>query len=289
MEAKKIFVDLYERNRYKDDCIEIIDRRTIPGLVHHNLIKLCENDPWYINCGWLIFFSIIALYSPYKCFFNSCCIERVFKIRKLVSRRYDLRQAVKRGLYLLLAPHLNLTGQELSYDPNTYNYINSEYNVNLPTKEELKAAEQYNNKVPIYHLSSDNDAAPLDVIIEDNVENNSDNKFNLESKKFEEEKEKILKGTQKNNEVSPNPQEQHGQNIQINTLNINQQIKNQGHSSDNQNQQGGNAVPIQQCETQTNACLNVDDLKVMTANNVDPRSETRGLKSNRKVKRNSLI
>ena len=74
-----------------------------------------------------------------------------------------------------------------------------------------------------------------------------------------------------------------------NTLNINQQIKNQGHSSDNPNQQGDNAVPIQQTETQTNACLNVDDVKVATANNVDPRSETRGLKSNRKVMRNSFI
>ena len=90
----------------------------------------------------------------YKSYVDSFCINQKYKVRKIVSTRYDLNQPVYQEKYLQLIPQLNLITQQYEYKPTDYNYLNTEVQVNLPTQEELEKAKQYESKIPDYTISS---------------------------------------------------------------------------------------------------------------------------------------
>ena len=60
-----------------------------------------------------------------------------YKIRKLISTRYDLNEPIYANKYSDLVPKLNLINKQYSYEPESYNYVNQDVNVDLPTKEEF--------------------------------------------------------------------------------------------------------------------------------------------------------
>lgn len=80
---------------------------------------------------------------------DSLSVYQKFKVRKLVSTRYDLNQPV----YQTFVPQLNLISNQYTYEQNYYNYVNNSYDLQLPTEEELEQAKQYQNRVPDYQLS----------------------------------------------------------------------------------------------------------------------------------------
>ena len=89
MDYHNEFEKFYGRNRYKDVYFEFKEQRLIPGMIHHNLIKLGVNDPFLLNYFFIL--STLLSYSEiYKLYFNYLCIFQRFKVRKLISTRYDL-------------------------------------------------------------------------------------------------------------------------------------------------------------------------------------------------------
>ena len=145
--AKSAF---WRRNRFRDVHFDFNEERRIPGLAHHNLVKLVKQEPCIVNYFWFFFFTILTLAEFYRILFDSYCVYQKFKVRKLVSTRYDLNQPV----YQVFVPQINLISQQYQYGQEYYNYVNQSYELHLPTKEELEAAKQYQEKVPDYKISS---------------------------------------------------------------------------------------------------------------------------------------
>ena len=52
--------------------------------------------------------------------------------------------------YQYFMPALDLHNQQYTYDQNDYNYLNNDYSLDLPTKEDLERVQQYSDKIPDY-------------------------------------------------------------------------------------------------------------------------------------------
>ena len=63
-------------------------------------------------------------------------------------------------------PQINLIIKQYDYQQQDYNYLNNEYEPQLPTEEELERAKQYQNKAPDYQLSSGNGNIQAGVILD---------------------------------------------------------------------------------------------------------------------------
>lgn len=151
--AKEAF---WARNRFRDVHMDYSEKREIPGLKHHNLIQLTENEPACVNLCVFILFTLIPFAQIYSIFVNSYCCYQSYSIRKLVSTRYDLNapQIVTQYNYAVLVPMLNLQTVQYTYQPSDYYYCDTSMEVNLPTEEELRAAEQYQSCIPNYQVTS---------------------------------------------------------------------------------------------------------------------------------------
>ena len=156
----------WRKNRFRDVYMDFEETRKIPGLTSHNLIKIGQKDPCIVSFGWFTIFTLLTLCEFYKIYINSLFVYQKYKIRKIISTRYDLNEPLYSNKYSELIPQLNLIDQQYSYKPESYNYINQETEVDLPTKEELERAEQYKDKIPDYRISSGNGQTQAGVIID---------------------------------------------------------------------------------------------------------------------------
>jgi hypothetical protein len=166
----------WRKNRFRDAYMDFEETRKVPGLISHNLIKIGQNDPCIVSFGWFTIFTLLTLCEFYKIYINSLFVYQKYKIRKIISTRYDLNEPLYSNKYSELIPQLNLIDQQYSYKPESYNYINREAEVDLPTKEELERAEQYKDKIPDYRISSGNGQTQAGVIID--TPNNSNYEYN---------------------------------------------------------------------------------------------------------------
>ena len=96
-------------------------------------------------------------------YFNSLCITQHYKIRKLVSTRYDLNQPTYEDFIPLIDV---LISQQYNFEAEYYNYINNSYQLVLPTPEELELARKYQDQVPDYKISSGEGKIHAGVIID---------------------------------------------------------------------------------------------------------------------------
>ena len=115
--------------------------------------------------------TFAELYKPYV---NSYCIEQKYKVRKIVSTRYDLNNPEYEQKYQNLNPKINLIEQKYDFQPQEYNYLNNEYSVNYPTEEELEEAEKFKDKIPEYTLSNKG------IILDNDMQDNKNEIFNEE-------------------------------------------------------------------------------------------------------------
>ena len=163
----------WKRNRPKDNYMDFTEKRFIQDLIEHNLVKISEEDPFSINWGLFFLLTILTFSEFYKLYFDSFCVFQRFKIRKIVSTRYDLNKPA----YKNFTPQINIIKKQYSYTEQYYCYVNNSYQVQLPTKEELERARQYQNKVPDYRISSGNGNIKDGVIVDNptyaNYEENS--------------------------------------------------------------------------------------------------------------------
>ena len=49
---------------------------------------------------------------------------------------------------------MDLITQQYQYGQEYYNYVNQNYQMELPTQEELEVPKKYQNRIPDYQLSS---------------------------------------------------------------------------------------------------------------------------------------
>ena len=157
--AKKHF---WMRNRFRDVHFSFTESRIIPGMDHHNLVKISMNEPCIVNYFFFFLSTILTLAEFFRIYVDSLSVYQKFKVRKLISTRYDLNQPV----YQVFIPHLDLISQQYTYNQDHYNYINQSYNLQLPTQEELEEAKQYQNQIPDYKVSSGGGELHTGVIVD---------------------------------------------------------------------------------------------------------------------------
>ena len=159
---KRVRADFFKRNRFRDVHFAFSESRKIPGMKNQILVKLHSKGNCMINFFWFFIFTIFTFAEFYRLYVESCFIYQKFKIKKLVSTRYDLNQPV----YQELVPKIDLISQQYQYEQEYYNYKNEDYDLKKPTKEELEEAKQYRNKVPNNQISNGEEQSQQDVIEE---------------------------------------------------------------------------------------------------------------------------
>ena len=153
----------WRRNRFRDTHFHFNESRYIPGLVQENLVTLGESGCCCVNFFFYFIFTLLTFAEFYKCFFNCLCISQTYRIRKLVSTRYDLNQPV----YEPFIPQLDLISLQYNFQFDDYNYINNNFHLVAPTPQELEKAKPYQSKVPDYKISSGGGKIHAGVIMDD--------------------------------------------------------------------------------------------------------------------------
>ena len=144
----------WRRNRFYDVYMDFSETRYIPGMDKHNLVKIGNEDPCSVKIGWYILAVLFTFGQFYKWWVDSYCVFQNFKIRKLVSTRYNLLAPQFVNQYQQLNPTLNLVVETFEYKPQDTGYCSVDVQPVLPTQEELERAKQYENQVPNYGLTS---------------------------------------------------------------------------------------------------------------------------------------
>ena len=167
-------------NQKRDDKMDFRENFYISNLSKNNLIKIKDEEPFYINYFWFLICTLLTMSLPYEIIFNRISIEGKYQIKKIISTRYNLNSYEYDGMYGNSIPAIKLGNDTYNFDTNDYGYYNPDAEINLPTLEELENAKQYEEdiKKPIYddHLFSDNKNAgypDLDYPTQEEVNNNA--------------------------------------------------------------------------------------------------------------------
>ena len=169
------------QNMYKDQKIDIREEFYIPNLSKNNLIKIKEEEPFYVNFISFFFCTILTFGLPYELLLDKISVEGKYQIKKIVSTRYNLNSIEYDNMYRIHNPSIKLGINEFNFIPEEYGNIDQNVEVNLPTLEEIEKAKMYQEqiKVPIYNDISNNDcydAAPVDLPTEEEINFHKKNK-----------------------------------------------------------------------------------------------------------------
>ena len=152
----------WRRNRFRDKYFHFEESRYIPGLQRNNLVAI-GSEPCCVNCCAFVFYVFITFAEIYKIYYYSLTIRQTYRIRKLVSTRYDLNQPV----YEAFIPQLDLISLQYNFQFEDYNYINNNFHLVAPTAQELEKAKPYQKKVPDYKISSGGGKIHAGVVLDD--------------------------------------------------------------------------------------------------------------------------
>jgi hypothetical protein len=144
----------WQKNRFRDLYFDFNEKRTLRDYKKYNLVQIGNGIPKNVGkCYYAL--SVFLLYCEfYKRFIDNFCINQHYKIRKIISTRYNLLSQQYVVMYQQLVPSLNLIQNNYTYTTQETGYTNTSYNCQLPTEEELKQAEQYSSYVPNYQVCS---------------------------------------------------------------------------------------------------------------------------------------
>ena len=145
-----------DRMRGYDDHMDYSETKRLPGITHHNLIKFGEYDPCTVSCFWYFIFTIFTLGQFYKWHVSSFCVFQSYKIRKIISSRYNLNSAEMDKKYRLFNPQINLVTLKIYYEPKDYTFYEPPTNLQIPTEAELELAKKYDAQVPKYEVYDHN-------------------------------------------------------------------------------------------------------------------------------------
>ena len=144
---KKEKDEFYNSNLHYDVYMDFYERTLIDGLTSYNLINLSDSNPCSISVFWYVVFIFLGIVQLYKSYINSKCIYKSFTIRKLISSRYSLTTEECNFKYRRVDPVISYEEKNIKLDANDFGYICSDFQLQLPTEEEIEFAEQYKDKV----------------------------------------------------------------------------------------------------------------------------------------------
>lgn len=134
------------KNVYKDDHMDFSENLSIDSFTRYNLVKISDEKPICLNiCVFLIFTFIIPFMQFYKIYVNSLCINQEYRLKKLVSSRYNLNNFHDEELNKRFSnniPKIHIHGEETIFDNQPHNY-NKVYD--LPTEEEIQESKKFSS------------------------------------------------------------------------------------------------------------------------------------------------
>ena len=131
-------INFYNLNYGSDEFCSIKEERVIPDMEQYNLVKLVNDEPKSINFGLFFLFTMLTFVEFYKIYINSLCVYQKFDIKKIISTRYDLNLDQYVQMYQAFIPSVNLINVQYNYQPADSTYLNQDYNLNLPSQEEVE-------------------------------------------------------------------------------------------------------------------------------------------------------
>ena len=149
--TKKAF---WLRNRYLDTYMEFTETRSIANLHTHNLFLLRESIPCLVGPIWYVFWTIIPFCQLYKLFVDSYCVFKPYKVRKLISTRYNLSSLEMERKYEFIEPALSINNKIVTYDKNRTTFVNKYWKPKPPTQKQIEIARIYEDKIPHYNFSN---------------------------------------------------------------------------------------------------------------------------------------
>ena len=144
------------QNSHRDEKMDFHEDFSIPNLSKTNLIKIRDNEPFYVNFLFFFLSVILTIGIPYELLLDKISIEGKYQIKKMISTRYNLNSIEYDNSYGKSVPAIKLGINEFNFIPEEYGHIDQNMEINLPTLEEIENAKIYQNKVnyPIFDEGS---------------------------------------------------------------------------------------------------------------------------------------
>ena len=120
----------------------------------HHILNINENDPCSINYYCYVFFVFLMFGQFYKIYFNTFCIFKKFKIRKIISTRNDLGNPEFGQRYEMLNPQVIFNDKKYSYSTSKDFIYNGTNTRGLPSQDIVRQAKKYENRIPKYNIYS---------------------------------------------------------------------------------------------------------------------------------------
>ena len=84
------------------------ESRTIPGFNEYELVQIRDVEPSCVGPCYFVLFTFLMGAQFYKSYVDKFCIVQNYKIRKIISTRYNLLAPQYVQMYAPMAPALNL-------------------------------------------------------------------------------------------------------------------------------------------------------------------------------------
>ena len=140
----------YERNVHKDTYMDMWEKREIKGYQKYNFVRIGEKRKCTVGRFIYIISVLLTLAQFYKYYVNCFSIYKYYKIRKIISTRYDLQDIKFRDTLFPLIPKVNIIIQKFDFKLLDTSFCFRQFNPVIPTQDENKEAKKCENEVPLY-------------------------------------------------------------------------------------------------------------------------------------------
>ena len=157
------------------------DERTYDGYRQYTLVKLTnEEDSIFLQRWVYLLFCILTFGLVYHIIFNSMCIEQNFKVRKVISTRYNLMEKEHAEKFNNFKPCLTLFKKTMTFDEKDTGFVYESNKMAPPSAEELENAKQYDKDV-MYCSNKVNTAINCEMApaVNENKNKNKDEVLNV--------------------------------------------------------------------------------------------------------------
>ena len=146
---KNNFID---GNKLRDQNIDFHENFYISNLSRNNLIRIKDEEPFYVNYFFFFLCTIFTMALPYEIMLDNISIEGKYQIKKIISTRYNLNTYEYDGMYGYSIPSIKLGSDTYNFTSDDYGYFDQNAEINLPTLDEIENAKQYEEQIkkPIF-------------------------------------------------------------------------------------------------------------------------------------------
>ena len=167
---KNNFID---GNKLRDQNIDFHENFYISNLSRNNLIRIKDEEPFYVNYFFFFLCTIFTMALPYEIKLDNISIEGKYQIKKIISTRYNLNTYEYDGMYGYSIPSIKLGSDTYNFTSDDYGYFDQNAEINLPTLDEIENAKQYEEQIkkPIFddHSLDENNNNNLDLPTQEEI------------------------------------------------------------------------------------------------------------------------